>query len=171
MCVLVKEINETVGRWIPKYETLLLITEFFMLSKYPVSENSTSNPFFIELFALDEDDHGAKYSDELKIVRFLNGTQQPDWDSAVSLDSIPDDGFIVICNEPASDIWGDSCTKVIEGFEPTNETVAFALINGYEDLGYNSTDTFGYPGTTIGEIKAHIVSYFESLVSIIELVI
>ena len=49
---------------------------------------------FVVLFTPDEVDHGGTYSEELKVVRFQNGRNDPYWDSTVTLNCIPDDSII-----------------------------------------------------------------------------
>lgn len=127
------EIKKSAGRWSPQYNISTIITEVFEF-------NSTA---FVKLFALDKKDHGAVYSDEMKLVRFVNGSKDPDWESAIPLNYIPDDGLIVICNEAANNYWADSCTIVIDDSLVTSETDAFAIINGFEDLGYFVRDKVG----------------------------
>ena len=101
------------------------------------------------------------YSDELKFVRFLKGISKPDWESAIPLNFIPDDGFIVICNEPAKNYDSTGlCTSVIRDFGPSNETAAFAILNGFEGLGYYLTDTVGGIDTNKGKIIMRLVFLF-----------
>ena len=125
------DIKKTAGIWNPKYNTSLVIAEVFCFN----------NISFIELCALNETDRGARYSEELKLTMFKNGNEHPDWDSAVTLNRIPDDGSIVLCNKPANEYWGDSYTLVIEDFGPSTETTSFALIIGFQNLGYFLIDT------------------------------
>ena len=99
--------------------------------------------------------------DELKFVRFPKGSSEPDWESAIPLNFIPDDGFIVICNKPAKNYDSTGlCTSVIRDFGPSNETAAFAILNGFEGLGYYLTDTVGGIGTNKGKIIMRLVFLF-----------
>ena len=147
------DIEKSTGTWSPNYTTSLVITEVF----------SANNLFFIELFAPYEKDRGARYSEELKFVRFLNGNEEPDWDLAITINRIPHDGFIVICNKPASEYWGGSCTDVIKDFGPSIEAMSFALIIGFKDLGHSLIDIVRKSSTSgfVGKIIMHFTSDFK----------
>ena len=66
-------------------------------------------PRFIDIYVPDIDRWGEeKVGDDLKLVLFHGDSEDPDFTTAVSLndiDTIPSDGFIVVCNNAADDVY------------------------------------------------------------------
>ena len=134
------KINETIGRWRPQYNVPIVITEVFMLTTNATARTfsprvSSEDVFFVELYGLDKKDRGSRFSEEMKLVR-LDANNDPDWNSAVPLDYIPDDGFIIICSEAARNKWNETknCITPIDDFWDDNNGNAFAVINGFEEF-------------------------------------
>ena len=64
-------------------------------------------PRYVEIFVPGDDMWGEKIEDNLKLVLYYGANEYPDEDSLVALKGvdIPNDGFIVVCNEAADKVY------------------------------------------------------------------
>ena len=110
---------------------------------------------FVELYVPNTAHHGRPIEDDLQLVVFKGVNNVPDWNSAIPLKSsvIETDGFIVFCNEPASNAYGVQCDYVsgidIEyGLLTTSDTLgcdSVAVVHGNQN-NFKVVDLFGVVG-------------------------
>ena len=84
----------------------------------------------------------------MKLVIFHGDSVEPHWDSAVSVDYMPENGFMVVCNGAAREKFGDECALTsyhLGGPADSNGNDQIALISGDESSWY-VVDIFGVVG-------------------------
>ena len=124
-----------------------------------------SIPRFVELYAPIINDRSLNIADNnLKLVIYPGNAQDPDWGSAIALNDIPSDGFIVVCNSQANIYWQGKCTTVIDSVSgPTNsngtDKVAVISGTGTNILDYAMMDIFGELGVFAGKIISRWVLF------------
>jgi hypothetical protein len=133
----------------PSGSTPIIITEAVDLS----TGDSTA-PKFIELYINDQTKHGTVFTDNLNLVRIPSGGNSPDFSSMIPLKgfSIGTDGFIVLCNVAAENLWGTDCDETYDTSEArlvTSSTLGcddIAIVSGTSQDNYNILDIYGNPG-------------------------
>lgn len=108
---------------------------------------------FVELYVPNIAHHGLPIEDDLKLVVYKSGSSVPDWNSAIPLNSttIQSDGFIVFCNEQASNVYGAQCDYVSgieDGLLTTSDTLgcdSVAIVHENQNK-FKIVDLFGVVG-------------------------
>jgi hypothetical protein len=124
----------------------LIITEISEFS------NSCKDPRFIEIYVPSKEDRGILSDKNLKLVTFNGNNTEPNWDTAIALDKVADNGFILVCNSAAH--WGlywsfnitcDFISDDISSPANSNGTDQIAIVNGNEN-NFLIVDLFGVIG-------------------------
>ena len=118
-------------------------------------------PRYVEIFVPGDDMWGEKIEDNLKLVLYYGANEYPDEDSLVALKGvdIPNDGFIVVCNEAADKVYKNTgfgaknfcnivTTKLFDRDPNRNRNENFgcdrvAIIEGTK-YKFSIVDMFGY---------------------------
>ncbi len=111
-------------------------------------ESETSIPRYVELHSPRKRLRGEGFNHALKLVVFHSDSLEPHWASAIPIDYMPENGFLVICNRAAYDIYGDNCAEVsydIAGPANMNGNDQIALISG-DESGWFVVDIYGVIG-------------------------
>jgi hypothetical protein len=130
--------------WEPLPEINLFITEIVD----PKLDSPV--PRFVEVYAPDPENRDMDLEGNLKLVIFRGSSKTPDWDSAISLEKVPTNGFFVICNQQANSFWRNACTTIINsntGVVNSNGDDQIAVVNGSK-TNYKIVDIFGKIGSS-----------------------
>ena len=122
----------------------LLITEIVDLDVNSV----VKVPRFVEIHAPRKRDQGRGFNHNMKLVIFHGYFDEPNWDSAVPIDYMPESGFLVVCNGAAYELYGDECAVVttdVASPANSNGNDQIAIISGDED-GWFVIDIYGIIG-------------------------
>jgi hypothetical protein len=134
---------------VPSSTIPIIITEAVDLST-----GDPSAPKFIELYVTDQTKHGTVFPDNLNLVRIPSGGSSPDFSSMIPLKGffIRSDGFIVLCNVEADNIWSPRCDETYDTSEDklvTSDTLGcddIAIVSGSTQDSYTIVDIYGNPG-------------------------
>ncbi len=110
--------------------------------------SQTQVPRYVELYAPRRRDRGTGINMNLKLVIFFSHSLEPHWNSAIPIDYMPENGFLVVCNKKAHESYGDKCAHVsydIAGPANSNGDDQIALIVG-DESGWFVVDIFGVIG-------------------------
>lgn len=111
-------------------------------------ESSIEVPRYVELHAPRTRDRGYAFYFDLKLVIFHGSNTEPHWPSAVPIDYMPENGFLVICNRAAWEDLEYECALpsfALGGPADSNGNDQIALISGDED-GWFVIDIYGVIG-------------------------
>ena len=125
-------------------EHTILITEIVDLDV----DSYTKVPRYVELHAPRKKDRGMGFNHDLKLVIFHGDSEVPHWPSAVPIDYMTENGFLVVCNEAAYQRYGSKCAIVsdkVAGPANSNGNDQIALISGSEK-GWFVVDIYGVIG-------------------------
>ena len=111
-------------------------------------ESTTAAPRYVEIHAPSELDRGDGFDYDLKLVIFHSDDTVPDWNSAVPINYMPENGFLVVCNAAAYARYGSECAVVSTDLgSPANSNGndQIALISG-DEKSWFVVDIFGVIG-------------------------
>jgi hypothetical protein len=140
----INEWKDTQGPICPP-ETTIIITEIVDL---PGDESLLRPPRFVELHAPRLRHRGRGFRHDLKLVIFHGDSPEPNWSSAIDIEYMPENGFLVVCNRAAADLYGDECavtSMYLGGPADSNGYDQIALISGDEDSWF-VVDIYGVIG-------------------------
>jgi len=112
-------------------------------------ESETSVPRYVELHSPRRRLRGEGFDHGLKLVVFHSESEEPHWASAVPIEYMPENGFLLVCNQAAYDIYTEKCAEVssnIAGPANSNGNDQIALISGDEENGWFVVDIYGVIG-------------------------
>ncbi len=137
-------------------EATILITEIVDVDV----DSSRQAPRYVELHAPRKRDRGIGFNHKLKLAIFHSDSLEPHWDSAIPIDFMPENGFLLVCNEAAQDRYGNQCAETSKRSGPGNSNGSdqIALISGDESSWFvvDMYGVIGKDGGKDGRGKCHL---------------